>query len=133
MEKIDVGCAIIGKERNLLIAQRYWEDDFGGYWEFPGGKKEKNETIKECLIREIKEELDIVIQPYKILYKSEHIYNNQKIFLFFYLCRFIEWEPKTKECHDFKWISKADLWNIKFVPGDESLLKELSEKWEECF
>ena len=53
-----VGTAIIFNEKNeILIGQRPEGKDLAGLWEFPGGKQEDNETIKECIIREIREEL----------------------------------------------------------------------------
>ena len=52
-----VGAAVIkDPKKGFLIAQRNKNKMLGGLWEFPYGKKEKNESIKECIIRELKEE-----------------------------------------------------------------------------
>jgi 8-oxo-dGTP diphosphatase len=67
MEAIEVGCAIIHKNGKLLIAQRHLQDSFGGYWEFPGGKREQGEAIEACLVREALEELGIRILPERLL------------------------------------------------------------------
>ncbi|MGU3472850.1 NUDIX domain-containing protein [Paenibacillus sp. D51F] len=47
----------------ILIARSKKGKAQEGLWEFPGGKIEKNETIKECLERELLEEMNIRIQP----------------------------------------------------------------------
>jgi 8-oxo-dGTP pyrophosphatase MutT (NUDIX family) len=71
-ETLEVGCAIIHKNGKLLIAQRHLGDSFGGYWEFPGGKREQGETIEACLTREAFEELGIRIHPEKLLCNKIH-------------------------------------------------------------
>ena len=64
----EVACAIIRNDAGqILIGQRQEEGSLPGYWEFPGGKLNKNETPEDCLIREIKEEinsLNIKLQKY---------------------------------------------------------------------
>ena len=52
-------CAIIDSNDRILITSRENRDDFSNCWEFPGGKIEENETPEECLIRELKEEINI--------------------------------------------------------------------------
>ena len=52
---------IINQQGKILIDRRKQAGEMGGLWEFPGGKIEPGETIKECIQREIKEELDIQI------------------------------------------------------------------------
>jgi mutator protein MutT len=83
MERIAVGCAIIHKQGKLLIAQRHLKDSFGGYWEFPGGKREPHETIEACLEREALEELGIRIAPERLLCKRDHGTKDRGITLFF--------------------------------------------------
>ncbi|HJT25175.1 MAG TPA: NUDIX domain-containing protein, partial [bacterium] len=59
---LEVGAALIFKNGKFLITQRRDEDSFGGHWEMPGGKKEPTESLEECVIRELKEELDIEVE-----------------------------------------------------------------------
>ena len=59
---IDVVAAVIKKNDLFLIANRSFEDNSQGIWEFPGGKVEENETFTSALIREIKEELSLNIK-----------------------------------------------------------------------
>ena len=61
MEKINVAAAIITKENKYFIAKRNKNKHLGGFYEFPGGKQDDNETLQETVIREIKEELDVYV------------------------------------------------------------------------
>ena len=86
---VAVGVAIINKDKKVLIAKRKPDKPMPDKWEFPGGKLEKNETLQECGIREIKEELslDIKINEYlgfeNIHYKDKdfclHLYSAELI------------------------------------------------------
>lgn len=59
---INVVAAAIEKDGKIFCAQRPEGKSLGGYWEFPGGKLEANETPEEVLVREIKEEFDSEIE-----------------------------------------------------------------------
>ncbi len=132
-ETIEVGCAVVFKKGKLLIAQRHPEDTLGGYWEFPGGKKEDQETLEDCLIREVHEELGIKILPRRFLCRSEHEYPNRKVILFFYLCDWLEGDPVCHDCHDFRWVSQDEIMGYPFPEGDAEILKELNRRWSYYF
>ncbi|WP_251795780.1 MULTISPECIES: NUDIX domain-containing protein [unclassified Arenibacter] len=84
MNKIIVTCAIIESENQVLVVQRSENMKLPLKWEFPGGKIEKGESEQDCLIREIREELNIEIELMKRLtpsplFLSEHIYRIDSI------------------------------------------------------
>jgi len=133
MEAFEVGCAIIHKEGKLLVAQRNLGDSFGGYWEFPGGKREKDETIEQCLAREALEELGVRVQPERMLCKKEHGTPERKISLFFFFCKWISGEPQAIDCRDFSWVSREDIRHREFLPGDLEVLEDLAYHWDEYF
>ena len=133
METLEVGCAIIHKNGELLIAQRHLEDSFGGLWEFPGGKREPDETIEECLVREALEELGIRIHPQRFLCNRVHGTPERKISLFFFFCVWVNEEPRAIDCKDFRWVSRGDIRQYKLLPGDLEVLEDLVLHWEEYF
>jgi len=133
MESFDVGCAIIHKEGKLLLAQRHLQDSFGGLWEFPGGRREQDETIEACLVREAFEELGIRIHPERLLCNSQHGTSERKISLFFFFCRWVNGEPRAIDCKDFKWVSREDIRQYALLPGDRGVLEDLVLHWEEYF
>ena len=77
-------CAVcvIRQGSKFLISQRKANDHFGGYWEFPGGKREEHETLEECAVREAREEVGLDIAVEKFLTKVENPYREKKITLF---------------------------------------------------
>lgn len=125
MESIDIGCAVIFKGRKILITQRKPGDSFGEYWEFPGGKVEAGESLETCLIREIREELAVEIQPERLLAKALHPYPEKVLVLHFYLCRWVQGEPQKIDCHDFAWVSPEELVRYKFPPADGGVIEDL--------
>ena len=133
MGLFEVGCAIIHKDGKLLIAQRHLQDSFGGYWEFPGGKREPNETIEECLAREAFEELGIRIHPERLLCNRVHGAPERRISLFFFFCRWVSGEPRAIDCKDFKWVSREDIRHYTLLPGDLEVLEDLLLHWEKYF
>ena len=122
---LEVGCAIIERKGRLLIAQRHEDDHLGGYWEFPGGKKETGETIEDCLAREVMEELGVVIKPRRALREIIHAYPDRDIRLMFWLCDWQDNEPRKIDCQDFCWILPGELKNFKFPPADADLIEDI--------
>jgi mutator protein MutT len=133
MEPLEVGCAIIQKDGNLLIAQRHLNDSFGGLWEFPGGKREKDETIEACLRREVLEELGVCVRPEKLLCQRSHEIGERKIRLFFYFCAWESGDPQAIDCKDFCWVSRDTIRQCEFLPGDLEVLEDLILYWNEYF
>ncbi len=122
---IDVGCAIIRKGQQILIAQRKPEDHLGGYWEFPGGKKNSQETLEACLIREVMEELGIAILPIQLLETKDVSTSERILRLHFYLCHWQTGEPRKIECQDFRFIFPHELKAFRFPPADDALIERL--------
>jgi len=128
ISRIEVGCAIIERKGEILIAQRKLEGHLGGYWEFPGGKKEGAESIEECLVREVDEELGVVIQPYKFLTNVVHSYPSREVSLHFYFCTWVSGTPVKKDCLDFRWVKPEGLGSFLFPPADRDIIQDLLQK-----
>ena len=128
MPIIDVGCAVISRGGKILIAQRKPGEFLSGFWEFPGGKREKGETIEDCLAREVYEELWIRIRPRQWLGITEHAYPGRTFRLHFYACDWISGRPVKRDCLDFRWVFPFEMRRFCFPPGDERLIDELSRR-----
>jgi mutator protein MutT len=123
---IDVSAALIFHKGQLLITQRHAGSHLGGLWEFPGGKREENETFEECLVREIREELTMDIAVGKLFEEVTHAYETKTVHLKFFLCEWTAGEPKALGCAAFRWIRKSELANYKFPEADTRLLENLA-------
>ena len=125
MKKINVAAAIITKDNKYFIAKRNKNKHLGGFYEFPGGKQDVNETLQETVIREIKEELDINICVGDKL--GEEHYNDEKInvHLHYFFCTIISGNIVLKEHEDSAWITKEEFQNYKFAEGDKDIISLL--------
>lgn len=120
------------KDGLCLIAKRRVGDSLANLWEFPGGKLEVGETHKECLEREMYEELQINVEVGNFFAETIYEYDFAKIQLFLY---WTSWRGGTlyPAVHDeITWVNKETLLNYEFVPADIPIVEKLrcSAKWE---
>ena len=122
---IPCGVALIRRGREFLISQRCKDDTFGSFWEFPGGRREQNESFEDCVIREVKEEIGIEIQVVKKFTDMKKVYKERIIWLNFYLCSYISGDPRPIECQKVRWVDVSELSNYKFPPANEKVIANL--------
>jgi mutator protein MutT len=122
---IDVVAGVIRRDGLLLIAQRMPDDTLGGYWEFPGGKVERDEGLAEALQRELQEELGVETQIGAELHRVVHAYPDRDVRLYFFEARITAGEPKPIEAADVRWVRPDELRNYQFPEADKALLEIL--------
>lgn len=122
---INVVGGLIWNSDNLLIARRHLDDTLGGFWEFPGGKCESDETLASALVREIREELDISIRIKDLYAKLESDGHHNKITLFILNSDYLDGTPRAIECAEWKWIKPSQLTQFEFTPLDQRLIPEI--------
>jgi A/G-specific adenine glycosylase len=121
----DVTAAVIRKNGRLLIAQRPLGGRLGGLWEFPGGKVEPGETLKQCLRREIKEELGMRIKVGQPIISIDHAYTHFKITLHAFECELVSGKPQAMQVEDFKWVGMSELKKYAFAKTDLRIIEAL--------
>ena len=97
----------------------------GGMWEFPGGKKTTDESIKETIEREILEELGIVVKVGAKLLSFDHAYSHKKIHFTVHLCEWISGEPKPLASQKLLWVSPEKLFDFPFPAANNKIISEL--------
>ena len=122
---VEVAAALIFRDGKLLITQRHADAHLGGLWEFPGGKREPNETFKQCLVREIREELGVEISVGALFEEISHAYPEKSVRLKFFVCQLLSGEPQPLDCASFKWVGKSELDDYAFPAADAQLLQKL--------
>ena len=101
---IDVAVGILMRENGeVLLGQRPQGKPYPGYWEFPGGKVEAEESIEAALKREFIEELDITILSQEPWCCVEYAYPHAHVRLHFFISRHWQGEPKSREGQAFQW------------------------------
>lgn len=125
MKSIEVSAGLVFRKGKLLITQRHHDSHLGGLWEFPGGKREPDETFEECLVRELREELGIEVEVGELLESLTHTYPEKTVSLKFFRCHWLKNEPEAIDCHDLKWVTAAELGSYEFPAADARLLEML--------
>ena len=103
---VDVAVGVlIGERGRFLLTSRPAGKVYAGWWEFPGGKLERGETVEAALARELHEELGIDVKACHLWHTLEHDYPHAYVRLFF--CKVTEWtgEPHGREGQAFVWQS----------------------------
>lgn len=127
MKRIEVAAAIIvaGDGRFFITQRGYGE--FKDRWEFPGGKTEAGETPEEALVREIKEELDTVIRPERLLGTVEYDYPAFHLTMHCYICSIVSGELTLLEHEASCWTDAGSIGTIDWLPADRIILPALKE------
>jgi mutator protein MutT len=128
---IEVAAGLVFRNGKLLITRRPADAHLGGLWEFPGGKRESNETFVDCLSRELREELGIEVEVGPVLDRVTHAYPDKVVQIEFFQCRWRQNEPQALGCPEFKWITAGELSNHSFPEADARLIQRLqnSPEW----
>ncbi len=127
-----IGVAVITDEQGkILIDRRKQEGLLGGLWEFPGGKIEPEETVEDCVSREIKEELDIEIEVGDRLITIEHAYTHFKVTLNVFNCKHLSGDPKPIECDEVKWVTLDEIDEYPFPKANSQIIAAMREQAEQ--
>lgn len=127
MKQIEVVAAVIHNDGRIFATQRGY-GEFKDWWEFPGGKMEPGESRQQALQREIREELDSEITIDEFLITVEYDYPKFQLTMHCYLCTVSSGALTLLEHEDARWLSKSELYSVKWLPADDEVLKLLQQK-----
>ncbi len=117
---------VVYKDGKILIDKRKQNALLGGLWEFPGGKKRKDESFKAAVTREVKEETGIHIKVGKRQCIVKHTYSHFKITLHAYLCDYKSGTAKPLGCDAVKWVTPKELKRYAFPGANIKIIKHLT-------
>lgn len=118
-----VTCGIIIHENKILVTQRSAEMKHPLKWEFPGGKAEPGETDEECIVRELKEELNIVVKLNGKLEDCFYDYGNFQIVLVPFIAELTEGIITLTEHMKSEWLMPDELKSVDWVPADVGVME----------
>ena len=122
-----VVAALIVKENTILICQRTEDQAMPLKWEFPGGKVEPNEDLKDALDRELDEELGIDAEIGARVAAIQHTYRGgNSLELHFFRVDHFKRELQNRIFRDIRWIDRKELRTYDFLEADLGLVKDLS-------
>jgi len=132
MKTITVSGAVIlrtnskTKKKEIFTTQRGY-GDFKDGWEIPGGKLEPDETPEQCIVREIKEELDTEIKVERVLGVVDYNYPNFHLTMYCILCTILSGKLELLEHEAARWLTKEDLRSVDWLPADQLILDKIEE------
>jgi 8-oxo-dGTP diphosphatase len=120
-------CALVDADGRVLLAQRPQGKPMAGLWEFPGGKVESSERPEETLIRELEEELGIVVREPCLapLTFASHAYPDFHLLMPLYVCRRWEGTVTPREGQALAWVRPNRLRDYEMPPADVPLVSHL--------
>lgn len=125
MKTIKVVAAVICdsiKVKNHIFVTARGYGEFKGQWEFPGGKIEDGETPQIALVREIKEELDTIVEVGELIDTIEYDYPSFHLSMDCFWCEVVEGELKLLEAEDAKWLNRDELDSVQWLTADLKII-----------
>ena len=127
---VEVVAALIWKNNKFMICQRPVHKARGLLWEFVGGKVEPGETKEHALIRECREELNVLLSVGDVFMDVVHEYPDLTVHLTLFNATIAKGKPQKIEHNDIQWITPSEIQNYEFCPADEEILKEITKRYE---
>ena len=124
----EVVAALIWDNDKFMICQRPAHKARGLLWEFVGGKVESGESKEQALIRECREELNVLLSVGDVFMDVVHEYPDLRVHLTLFNSTIAEGEPQNVEHKDIKWITPSEIPNYEFCPADKEILLSLQER-----
>lgn len=126
-----VGTAIVcDEQKRILIGRRPEGKALAGLWEFPGGKQEAGETVEQCLVREIKEELDVacVVGDFLLTVSRQYEHGDFKLMVYRAFIRDIE-NIKAVVHSELRWVKIDELSAYEFPPADDEIIEYIKKNF----
>ncbi len=125
MKKVEVVAAVLTYKDKFFCAQRKNEGPLAMKWEFPGGKVENGEALKEALKRELMEELNIDVEIGKFITTIEHQYPTFHIVMHCFYCDVSSMDISSNEHLDSKWLSINELRYLDWAEADIPIVEKI--------
>ena len=120
-----VAAAVVERNGRILVTKRLAGVHLEGHWEFPGGKCAPGETLEQCLVRELREELDVDATVGAELLSTSHDYGERRVELHFFNCSLRD-EPRPQLGQEMQWVERTRLGTLQFPPADAELIALLT-------
>lgn len=120
-----VTAAVIEAGGRFLVTRRPQGVHLEGFWEFPGGKCEAGESLDACLLRELREELDVDVRVGAEILATTHAYPEKTVELHFLACKILG-TPSPQQGQELRWVAREELTALDFPEADAELIRRLT-------
>lgn len=125
--RLEIGIACIHREGKYLIQTRPEDKTFSGQWEFPGGKRQRGESFRACVQREVREEIGVEVSVRPHFFQTILPFEKTDLLLRFHRCQIQKGEPKPLEGQKLDWVAPADFGKIDFLDTNAEALEKLKK------
>jgi 8-oxo-dGTP diphosphatase len=122
---LQVSAAILVSDQKIFAARRGPGRHLEGYWEFPGGKIEVNESPKQCLKRELAEELTISASIGPFLMTTKYGYDTKIVELHAFWVTEYSGDIQLKDHDAMTWLTINDIDSVQWAPADIPIVEEI--------
>jgi 8-oxo-dGTP diphosphatase len=123
---IVVTAAVVERDGRFLVTRRQAGVHLAGYWEFPGGKCDADESLAACLARELREELDVDATIGAEIFATTHAYPERRVELHFLRCE-LRGDARPLLGQEVRWVARGELASLEFPPADAELIALLQQ------
>jgi 8-oxo-dGTP diphosphatase len=106
----------------VLVSERPAGKTWAGYWEFPGGKLQPGESEADCVVRELHEELDVLVHAHHGVMALTHEYPERTVLLGVHVVDRYTGTPRGAEGQQLRWVRPADLAGLPLLPADAPIV-----------
>lgn len=124
---------ILKQNDKFLITERPRQKVYGGYWEFPGGKIEANESSLDALKRELREELGISVVTARLWFQHQHNYDEKSFLLDVWLVTEFVGSPVSNEDQQLLWASLSEIAALPILEGNWVIINSLQNGQDALF
>ena len=121
-----VTAAVVEHGGRFLVTRRQQGVHLEGFWEFPGGKCDTDESLAGCLARELREELAVASRVGDEIFTTTHAYADRSIELHFFRCELLG-DPRPQQGQQMRWVRRDELAALTFPPADAELIAILTQ------
>jgi len=125
---VQAAIAVVEHGGRYLICRRHQHDSFGGYWEFPGGKRHPGERWATCVRRELREELGVEVLDLAPLGRLFHRTRSRVASFRVFRCRLAGAKPQPLAAQALRWVPARHLGRYRFPPANRPLLERLTRR-----
>jgi 8-oxo-dGTP diphosphatase len=124
---------VINESNEILVLRRApGNRGFAGYWNFPGGKVEPNETIETAAVRELKEEAGLIVNENDLTYFE--VSSLPRLIVHHFMTNRFQGEVEiNEESTEFKWVSLEEIKGLRFIPLTPRMLDDIKYYMESLY